>query len=53
MMMPGFRPLGWLIETIAAKRMLNRETDRMLQNIKRIAEAEAQLGTSFDETRGT
>jgi uncharacterized protein YndB with AHSA1/START domain len=51
-MMPGFRPLGWLIETIAAKRMLERETERMLQDMKRIAEAEAQLRSS-DESRGT
>lgn len=52
-MMPGFRPLGWLIETIAAKRMLERETERMLKDIKQIAEAEAQRGKSSDGTRGT
>lgn len=45
-MMPRFRPLGWLIEKIAAKRMLERETQRMLQDMKRIAEAEAQRGDS-------
>lgn len=38
-MMPRFRPLGWLIETIVAKRMLARETSRMLRDIKRVAEA--------------
>ena len=41
-MMPRLRPLGWVIEKIAAKRMLERETQRMLEDIKRIAEAEAQ-----------
>lgn len=44
-MMPRFRPLGWLIETIVGKRMLTRETDRMLDDIKRIAEAEAATAT--------
>lgn len=44
-MMPRFRPLGWLIETIVAKRMVSRETGRMLRDIKRIAEAED--GTAF------
>jgi uncharacterized protein YndB with AHSA1/START domain len=40
-MMPRFRILGWLIEALFAKRMTQRETDRMLQDIKRIAEAGA------------
>lgn len=37
-MMPRFRPLGRLIEALFAKRMTQRETDRMLRDIKRIAE---------------
>ncbi|MBA2633954.1 MAG: SRPBCC family protein [Chloroflexi bacterium] len=41
LMMPSVRPLGWLIETVVGKRMLERETQRMLQDIKRIAEAES------------
>ncbi len=52
-MMPGFRPLGWLIETVAAKRMLERETQRMLADIKRIAEAEAARRTPTHEIGGT
>jgi uncharacterized protein YndB with AHSA1/START domain len=38
-MMPRFRFLGRLIEALFARRMLERETERMLQDIKRIAEA--------------
>lgn len=36
-MMPGIRPLGRLIEVVAGKRLLERETERMLRDIKRIA----------------
>lgn len=45
LMMPRFRPLGWLIETLMAKRMLARETKQMLADIKRISEAEARAVT--------
>jgi carbon monoxide dehydrogenase subunit G len=36
--MPRLRPLGRLIEALLAKRMTQRETDQMLQGIKRVAE---------------
>lgn len=39
--MPRFRPLGRLLETLVANRLAERETARMLQDIKRIAETEA------------
>jgi carbon monoxide dehydrogenase subunit G len=39
-MMPRFRTLGRLLEAAFAK-LAQRETDRMLQDIKRIAEAQA------------
>lgn len=38
-MMPRFRPLGWLLEQTFAQRMTQRETRRMLQDLKRIAES--------------
>lgn len=37
--MPGFRPLGRLLEAVFARRMIQRETARMLQDLKRVAEA--------------
>lgn len=37
-MMPGFRVLGRFLENLIATRMTQRETNRMLQDIKRIAE---------------
>lgn len=40
-MMPGLRPLGRVLEVVAGRRMLERETHRMLEDIKRIAEAQA------------
>jgi hypothetical protein len=40
-MMPRFRPLRRLLEAVFAKRMSNRETTRMLQDVKRIAESRA------------
>lgn len=45
-MFPGLRPLGWVIETLGGKRMLARETQRMLADIKRIAEAASDARTS-------
>jgi carbon monoxide dehydrogenase subunit G len=40
-MMPRFRFLGRLLEVAFATRMSQRETERMLQDIKRLAEAGA------------
>lgn len=40
-MMPRFRPLGKLLEAVFARRLMQRETARMLRDIKRIAEAPA------------
>ena len=40
-MMPGLRPLGRVLEVVTGKRMLERETHRMLEDMKRIAEAQA------------
>lgn len=42
-MMPGFRPLGRLLESVFARRLMQRETARMLQDLKRIAEASAPV----------
>jgi hypothetical protein len=41
-MMPGFRPLGRVLEAVFARRLMQRETARMLQDLKRIAEASAR-----------
>jgi uncharacterized protein YndB with AHSA1/START domain len=41
-MMPGLRALGRVIEAITGIRMMERETKRMLGDIKRIAEADAR-----------
>lgn len=38
-MMPGLRALGRVLEAVAGRRMLERETKRMLEDMKRIAEA--------------
>lgn len=40
-MMPRFRPLGRLLEAVFATRSMQKETARMLQDLKRIAEASA------------
>jgi len=40
-MMPRFRPLGRLVEALVANRLGERETARMLQDVKRISESEA------------
>jgi hypothetical protein len=40
-MMPRFRVLGRLLEALFAERMTNRETTRMLHDLKRIAESSA------------
>jgi carbon monoxide dehydrogenase subunit G len=40
-MLPRFRPLGRLLEAAFAKRLMQRETARMLHDLKRIAEARA------------
>lgn len=40
-MMPRFRPLGRLLEVAFATRITQRETERMLQDVKRLAEAGA------------
>jgi carbon monoxide dehydrogenase subunit G len=40
-MMPRIRPLGRLLEAVFAKPMTNRETTRMLHDLKRIAESSA------------
>jgi hypothetical protein len=38
-MLPRFRPLGRLLEAVFARRMTERETGRMLQDLKRRCEA--------------
>lgn len=40
-MMPRFRPLGRLLEAVFATRSMQKQTARMLQDLKRIAEASA------------
>lgn len=40
-MLPRFRPLGRLLEAAFAKRLMERETARMLHDLKRIVEARA------------
>ncbi len=40
-MLPSVRALGRLLEAVAGRRMLKRETKRMLDDVKRIAEAQA------------
>ncbi len=42
-MFPGFRPLGRLLESVFARRLSQRETARMLGDLKRIAEASAPV----------
>ena len=38
-MMPGFRPLGWLLETVFAHRMMKRAMPQSVKNAKQILEA--------------
>lgn len=41
-MMPGFRPLGWFLETLFAHRMMKKALQQSVENAKRILEAENQ-----------
>jgi len=40
-MMPGFRPLGVLLEAVFATRFMTQEMERIRQDLKRIAERES------------
>jgi hypothetical protein len=40
MMMPGFRPLGWVLQTLFAHRMMKKALNQSVQNAERILEAE-------------
>ena len=42
-LMPGLRPLGRVLEAVFARRMIQRETARMLHDLKRVAEASASM----------
>jgi len=37
-MMPKFRPLGWLLESLFVKRLMSREMHQTVENLKKIAE---------------
>lgn len=47
-MFPGFRPLGWLVERLFARRTMARELAASVANLRRLAEEEARERGAVD-----
>ena len=49
-MMPVFRPLGWLLEQIFAKRLMDKQLRQSIQNAKQILESESMTTVNLNIT---